>query len=129
MTMKTILTSTKSVDQAAADFTEAVTRNGFGVLHTYDLKATLNGKGIPFEHELRIFEICNPMRASEVLSADMEMNMALPCRVSVYEQDGQTKIGMINPSSMLSMLSDAPELDSIAQQVESSIITMMQEAK
>ena len=69
------------------------------------------------------------MRASEVLAADMEMNMALPCRVSIYEQDGNTLIGMISPSAMLSMLSDAPGLDEIANQVESSIKTMIQEAK
>jgi len=127
--MKYIVKSKKTVDQAATDFEAAVSRNGFGVLHTYDLKATLNSKGIPFSNELRIFEICNPMRASEVLAADMEMNMALPCRVSVYEQDGNTLIGMISPKAMLSMLSDAPGLEEVANQVESSIKTMIQEAK
>ena len=127
--MKYIVKSAKTVDQAATDFEAAVTRNGFGVLHTYDLKATLNSKGIPFSNEIRIFEICNPMRASEVLAADMEMNMALPCRVSVYEQNGNTLIGMINPSAMLSMLSNAPALDEVATQVETSIKTMIQEAK
>ena len=127
--MKYIVKSQKSVDQVATDFEAAVTRNGFGVLHTYDLKATLNNKGVPFSNELRIFEICNPMRAAAVLDADMEMNMALPCRVSIYEQDGNTLIGMISPSAMLSMLSDAPGLKSIADQVESEIKKMIQEAK
>jgi uncharacterized protein (DUF302 family) len=127
--MKYIVTSEKTVDQAAQDFAEAVAHHSFGVLHTYNLKETLNNKGIPFENELRIFEICNPMRASEVLAADMEMNMALPCRVSVYEQDGKTHIGMISPKAMLSMLSDAEGLDDVAESVEDSIRAMIDEAK
>ena len=127
--MKYIVTSSKTVDQASSDFETAVSNHGFGILHTYDLKATLIGKGIPFENEVRIYEICNPMRAAEVLAADMEMNLALPCRVSVYEKDSQTQIGMISPSVMLSMLSDAPELDEVAASVEKSIMAMIQDAK
>ena len=127
--MKYIVTSSKTVDQASSDFETAVSNHGFGILHTYDLKFTLIGKGIPFENEVRIYEICNPMRAAEVLAADMEMNLALPCRVSVYEKDSQTQIGMISPSVMLSMLSDAPELDEVAASVEKSIMAMIQDAK
>ena len=126
--MKYIVTSSKTVDQASSDFEKAVSNHGFGILHTYDLKATLIGKGIPFENEVRIYEICNPMRAAEVLAADMEMNLALPCRVSVYEKDSQTQIGMISPSVMLSMLSDAPELYEVAASVEKSIMAMIQDA-
>ena len=127
--MKYIVKSQKSVEQASEDFEAAVSRNGFGVLHTYNLKETLNSKGIPFENELRIFEICNPVRASEVLAADMEMNMALPCRVSIWENEGATSIGMISPSAMLGMLSKAPGLHEIAESVEFSIKTMIEEAK
>jgi len=126
--MKTILTTEKSVDQAASDFEEAVSRNGFGILHTYDLKQTLEGKGFPMQDEVRIYEICNPARASEVLGRDLDMNMALPCRVSVYTKDGTTCIGMINPSDMLSVLSDDAQLGKIATDVEKTIRTMMEEA-
>ena len=126
--MKTILTSDKSVDQAAQDFEEAVSRNGFGVLHVYNLKETLQNKGFPREEEIRVYEICNPARATEVLDVDIEMNMALPCRVSVYSADGRTHIGMINPSNMLSMLNDDPRLKKVADDVEATILTMMKEA-
>ncbi|MBT3448762.1 MAG: DUF302 domain-containing protein [Bacteroidetes Order II. Incertae sedis bacterium] len=127
--MKYIITSDKTADQASDDFVEAVSRNGFGVLHSYNLKEILTGKGFPLEPEVRVFEICNPARAAEVLASDMEMNMALPCRVSIWEKDGKTHIGMINPSSMLSMLSEAPELEDIATSVENTIKTIMDETK
>lgn len=127
--MKYIIESSKSVDQATADLQDAVKRNGFGVLHIYDLKQTLEDKGAPIEHECRILDVCNPQKAQEVLGMDMSMNIALPCRISVYEQDGQTKIGLISPKAMLSMLSDSPGLADVANEVEDSIKQMIDEAK
>lgn len=127
--MKYIIESSKSVDQAAQDLQDAVKRNGFGVLHIYDLKQTLEEKGAPIDHECRIFDVCNPQKAQEVLNMDMSMNMALPCRISVYEQDGVTKIGLISPTAMLSLLSDAPGLSDVAKEVEDAIKQMIEEAK
>ena len=126
--MKTTLTSPKSVDQVAGDFEEAVARHKFGVLHVYNLKETLENKGFPREEEIRVYEICNPARATEVLDVDIAMNMALPCRVSVYSENGQTKIGMINPTDMLAMLNSDERLKAVAEEVEEAINAMMQEA-
>jgi len=86
-------------------------------------------KGVDFPNACQILEICNPQKANEVLSEDMELNMALPCRVSVYSEGGKTKIGMMKPSSMLKALSDSPALAAVAQDVEKSIIEMISEAK
>jgi len=58
-----------------------------------------------------------------------DLNMALPCRVSVYAEGGKTKIGMMKPSAMLKMLSDSPALSRVAQEVEEAIIQMIAEAK
>ena len=127
--MKFIVDSSKTVEQATADLEAAVKRNGFGVLHVYDLKQTLAEKGAPIDSECRILEVCNPGKAREVLTADMSMNMALPCRVSVYEQDGKTKIGLLSPKAMLAMLSDSAPLAAVADEVETKIRTMMDEAK
>jgi uncharacterized protein (DUF302 family) len=117
------------VDQATQDLQDAVKRNGFGVLHIYDLKQTLKDKGAPIDNECRILDVCNPQKAQEVLTMDMNLNMALPCRISVYEQDGQTKIGLISPTSMLSLLSDSPGLADVANEVEDTIKQMIEEAK
>ena len=127
--MRYVVTSTKTVAQAASDLEEAVKRHGFGVLHVYDLKQTLEAKGAPIDNECRIFEVCNPQKARTVLNEDMSMNMALPCRVSVYEQDGTTRIGMLSPKAMLSMLSDSAELAAVAKDVEAKIKAMIDEAQ
>ena len=76
-----IVETHKSFDQASADLDAAVKRNGFGVLHVHDLGSTLRSKGIAFEEQCKVFEVCNPAQAAKVLSTDMRLNMALPCRI------------------------------------------------
>jgi uncharacterized protein (DUF302 family) len=68
-------------------------------------------------------------RPKEVLTEDMDLNMALPCRVSVYSEGGKRKIGMMKPSAMLKSLSDCPGLARVAQEVEEAVIEMIAEAK
>ncbi|MDQ7005367.1 MAG: DUF302 domain-containing protein [Ghiorsea sp.] len=64
--MKYIVNSTKNIHQAAQDLEAAVSNHNFGVLHIHDLKATMNKKGVPFEPECRIFEVCNPKKAFDL---------------------------------------------------------------
>jgi uncharacterized protein (DUF302 family) len=106
----------------------AVKKHGFGVLHIYDLKQTLAGKGVTLPAECRIFEVCNPHEAAKVLGEDMRLNMALPCRVSVFEQDGVTQIGTIKATELLGLLSRSPELSQVATRVERTIETIINEA-
>lgn len=124
-----IVESRKTFAQAAEDLDAAVRRNGFGVLHVHDIGATLRGKGVPFERECKVFEICNPRQAAQVMQADMRLNMALPCRISVYTGGGQTSIGMIEPDHLLRMLSDDPALQPIANEVEAQMRRMIDEAR
>lgn len=126
--MKYIIESNKTVEQAAQDLEVAVKRNGFGVLHVYDLKATLKSKGFDLPAECRILDVCNPAQAIKVLNADMSMNMALPCRISVYQEGGRTKVGMIRPTQLLGQLSDNEALRSTALEVETAIVRMIEEA-
>jgi uncharacterized protein (DUF302 family) len=127
--MRYVVTSDKNVDQATTDLEKAVQENGFGVLHQYDLKKTLAAKGVELAHECRILEVCNPRQAARVLSADMGMNVALPCRISVYEEGGQTRIGMARPTALLASLSDAPALREVAEEVEQATIRMIEQAR
>jgi uncharacterized protein (DUF302 family) len=107
----------------------AVQRHKFGVLSIHNLQETLKQKGVDLPNTCQILEICNPQRAKEVLTEDMDLNMALPCRVSVYSEGGKTKIGMMKPAAMLRALSDSPALARVAQDMEETIIEMIAEAK
>ncbi len=127
--MKYIVTSEKSIDQAATDLEAAVKANQFGVLNVQDLQATLQSKGIDFQQPCRVFDVCNPHQAKAVLTEDISMNMALPCRISIWQENGQTKIGAISPKSMLAMLSDSEKLASIAEEVDGVMQRIINAAK
>jgi uncharacterized protein (DUF302 family) len=89
-----IVETDKSFESAVNDLEVAVKKHGFGVLHVHDLGTTLRTKGIEFEDQCKVFEICNPMQAAKVLSIDMRLNMALPCRISVFTEKSKTNIGL-----------------------------------
>ena len=124
-----IVETEKSFDQAAADLDAAVKRLGFGVLHIHDLGGTLRSKGISFEEECKVFEVCNPAQAAKVLATDMRLNMALPCRISVYTEKGKTRIGLVKPVPMLAALSEDAALVQVAREVEEKTIEMVDQAK
>ena len=117
-----IVETKKSFEQAATDLEAAVKNNGFGVLHIHDLGTTLRSKGVDFDEQCKVFEVCNPGQAAKVLSTDMRLNMALPCRISVFTEDEKIKIGLIRPEEMLSALSEDETLKETARQVEEKTI-------
>ncbi|MCB1650229.1 MAG: DUF302 domain-containing protein [Pseudomonadales bacterium] len=124
-----IAESAKSFEQASTDLDAAVKRNGFGVLHVHDLGGTLRSKGVDFKEQCRVFEVCNPQQAAKVLASDMRLNMALPCRISVFTEGNKTFLGLIKPADMLASLSQDAALAEVAAQVEGSTIKMIDEAK
>ena len=122
-----ILDSNKSIDAVAKDLAEAVVRHKFGVLGTHDLRATMASKGVAFERECRIFEVCNPHQAKKVLDRNLEISTALPCRISVYEEGGKTRLATIKPTAMLALYRSAG-LEQVAAEVEATIEQIMAEA-
>ena len=123
-----IVETNKSFIKAATDLESAAVNNGFGVMHIHDLGSTLRNKGIEFNQECKVFEVCNPVQAAKVFAVDMRLSMALPCRVSVFTEQGKTWIGLIKPAQMLSTLSQDPVLADVAKIVEEKIIKIVNEA-
>ena len=121
-----ILESSKSVADIARVFPEVCAEYKFGVLGSIDLRQKLQEKGLVFERECLVFEVCNPQAAKQVLDSNPAISAALPCRISVYQEDGKTKIAAILPSALLSMFPN-PELKPVAEEVEHTIIRIMQE--
>jgi uncharacterized protein (DUF302 family) len=115
-------------EKASSSLEAAVTSHGFGLLGIHDLGQTLRSRGMAFKEQCRIYEVCNPRQADRVLNIQMRLNMALPCRISVYTEGNHTQIGMIRPEGMLLALSTDAELKSIATEVECTMIEIIQTA-
>lgn len=122
-----IVESHKPLDRVAKDLEAAVARHKFGVLGVHDLKAKMAEKGIAFARECRIFEVCNPQQAKKVLEANLEISTALPCRISVYEDAGVTKLATMRPTAMIDLFGTAG-LQDVAKEVEGTLIAIMAEA-
>ena len=122
-----IVESKKSLERVAADLEQAVARHKFGILGTHDLKAKMAEKGVPFARECRIYEVCNPQQAQKVLERNIEISTALPCRISLYEEAGQTKLATIKPTAMIALYA-TPELRGVAEEVEAALEAIMAEA-
>ena len=122
-----IVESKKSLDRVMADLEQAVSRNKFGVLAVFDLKAKMAEKGVPFTRECRILEVCNPHQAKKVLEANLEISTALPCRISIYQEGGKTKLATITPTAMIDLFPNR-ELKGVAEEVERVLVQIMAEA-
>ncbi|RHX84860.1 DUF302 domain-containing protein [Leptospira stimsonii] len=126
--MKFIVETKKSVEKSVEDLQTEIANQKYGVLYVHNLKETMKKKGVDFLEECQILEVCNPQKANQVLSEDMEMNLVLPCRISVYSEKGKTKIGMIKPTSLLGLFSNSKRLGEIAKQVEDDLIRSIQKS-
>ena len=126
--MPLIRHSEQSVDTLFQRVQEAAKANGFGVLHTYDFKQILAGKGFELPQEVRVLEVCNPAQAHQVLGMDVALNMMLPCRISVYEDGGRTAVGMVPPTELLGLVSRDARIHSAAREVESSMERIIEQA-
>jgi len=121
------VTSQKSLEAIDRDLREAATRHKFGVIAVHNLKETMANKGVAFDGECLIYEICNPHQAKRVLEVNGAVSAALPCRISVYRTEGSYKLATLLPSALMQMFGDAG-LASAAQEVEADILAMMREA-
>jgi len=122
------VTTSKTVDEAVKALEESLQANKFGVLWQLDIPATLQKKGVDFTTPYRVLEVCNPHEAKKVLTQNPLVGYFLPCKIVVYEVDGQTHIGMPKPSILMNVIND-PALAGIAEDVEASLIKAVDQAK
>jgi uncharacterized protein (DUF302 family) len=121
------LSTQKTVSEATAALEAAIQNNHFCLMQVHNLKETMMKKGVKFDRECLIFEVCQPQQAKKVLEQNMSVSTALPCRISVYEEDGKTILATMKPTTLLAMF-NSPQLEGVAQEVEDTIIKIMKEA-
>ena len=118
------LTTTLSVPYAEAieRVQAALAEQGFGVLTTIDVKATLQKKLGVETRPYVILGACNPPLAHRALEADPSVGLLLPCNVIVFEGEvpGESVVSVIDPLTMVK-LSDNPALAEVATQARTRL--------
>ena len=108
---------TSSFDQTIGAVTEALKKEGFGILTEIDIKQTLKKKLDVDFRNYRILGACNPPFAYMALQAEENIGTMLPCNVIVQESaDGKTSVAAINPLVSMQAVNN-PELAEIANEV------------
>jgi uncharacterized protein (DUF302 family) len=109
-----------SQQEAVQAVTAALAQQGFGVLTSIDLRATLKAKLRVDVEDYVILGACNPPLAHRALPADPEIGLLLPRTVTVRQAGGHTVVQAVDPTQLLSLISSpgvsvSPDLATVAR--------------
>ena len=119
--------SHKSLEVIDQTLRDAAVRHKFGVLAVHDFKETMKNKGVEFDTEVRVYEVCNPHHAKAVLGEVLAVSTALPCRISVYESGDGITIATLLPTQLMKMFGSSALMESTALEVEQALKAMIDE--
>lgn len=108
-------------NQVIEKVTAELKKEGFGVLTTIDMKATLKNKLDVDFHNYQILGACNPPNAYKALLAEDKIGLMLPCNVIVQEKTpGQIEVAAVDPVvSMIGIQND--RLEPVAMEVRDGL--------
>ncbi len=108
--------------EAIGKVTEALKREGFGVLTDIDVQSTLKSKLNLDMRPYRILGACNPPFAHRAIMAEPDIGLLLPCNVLVREEeDGSITISFMDPEAVLELVGK-PEMKEIAMEVKARLV-------
>lgn len=81
-----------------------IKENQFGILYEVNLKEKIEGKGMDFQPNFTVMDVCNPKLAKDVLDEQIEVGYFLPCKVVVYEKDNSVYAGVLKPTVLIDMV-------------------------
>ena len=123
-----IVESDKSFYEACFDLPPIVQRLGFVVLHSHDLSETMRRKEIDLDDDCQTFDICNYRLMEKLIRLDMKLSLHAPWRISVFTENGATKIGILRPFE-LAIASEKAALLRLAREIEEKLVQIVDEAR
>lgn len=100
-------------DETIQRATDALASEGFGILTTIDVQATMKKKLDLSIAPYTILGACNPELASRGLAAEPDLGVLLPCNVVIRRDGDQTVIAAMEPLAAMALAAN-PALEPIA---------------
>jgi uncharacterized protein (DUF302 family) len=113
-----------SYEKAIEAVTQALAKEGFGVLTEIDVQATLKKKLGIERAPYKILGACNPQFAHRALEAEPQIGALLPCNVVVRVDGGKTIVEFMDPDAVLQLVG-RPEVGTIAAEVRQRLQRVM----
>ena len=109
-------------EDAVTRATEALKSQGFGILTTIDVKATLKAKLNRDFRKYVILGACNPALADRALHAELEVGVLLPCNVIVYETSPSSSVvTAMAPLAALGVVGENVALAQVAREADTRL--------
>jgi len=108
-------------DDAIEKVTAELAAEGFGILSTIDVQATLEAKLGVHRPAYTILGACNPPLANRALDADPEIGALLPCNVVVRTADEGTRISFMDPRAVLGLVGNSDDIEELAREVRAKL--------
>jgi len=115
--------------EALAVVSEALKHEGFGVLTTIDVRATMKVKLDAEMPDYVILGACNPALAYAALKDDPDVGLLLPCNVTVRAQEGGGSVVSFMDPLVIAELSDAEGLAEVAALARQKLERVLAEVK
>jgi uncharacterized protein (DUF302 family) len=108
-------------EQAVQLVTEALKKEGFGVLSEIDIQKKLNEKLDVDFRKYKILGACNPPNAYKALQLEDKIGTMLPCNVILQELDDNIiEVAAVDPVASMMAVGNA-ELESIAKEIRTKL--------
>jgi uncharacterized protein (DUF302 family) len=99
----------------------ALAAEGFGVLTTIDVQATLEKKIGARIAPYLILGACNPQLAHRAISAEPGIGLLLPCNVVLAQDGPDVVVSAASPGAMFAVAGASSSLEAVASEAESRI--------
>jgi uncharacterized protein (DUF302 family) len=119
------ITSKQSIGQVTEKIPAACEQNKFALLHTYVYHDIVESKGFPIQRKVYIYEICQAKTAAGMLTDFPHFSIFMPCKLAVYEDNGQTVISTLNMGDVLNAIRSNQELFEEANNLFNTLKSLM----
>ncbi|MCF8224731.1 MAG: DUF302 domain-containing protein [Bacteroidales bacterium] len=121
------ISSKLPIEEITKKVPAACEQNKFAVLQTYVYHDIVESKGFPIDRKVYIYEICQAKTAAAMLTDFPHFAIFMPCKLAIYENEGETIISTMNMEIMLDAVNSKPELFKEATTMFNTLKSLMDE--